>query len=254
VDSKTLVVTTSISGNTIETLTVLESANKLGCKILAFSSGGKMEKICIEKNIKFIKISQIHSPRASFTSFLFAMLKTLEIIIPIQKKDINESLQEMKKIGEQISSVNLTNTNVSLKLAKWITNFPIIYYPYGLQAAAIRFKNCLQENSKLHALTEDVIEASHNGIVAWETTSIFQPIIIRGKDDYFKTKERWNIFEDYFGTRNIEYFEIYSKEGNILSKLVNLIYILDFASIYLAVIKKIDPSPVEPIDYIKKKL
>ena len=117
-----------------------------------------------------------------------------------------------------------------------------------------RFKNNLQENCKIHAITEDVVEACHNGIVAWEKTSNVQPILIKGKDDYFKTKERWNIFEDYFGTRNIEYFEIYSKEGNILSKLVNLIYILDFASIYLAVIKKIDPSPVEPIDYIKKKL
>jgi len=48
---------------------------------------------------------------------------------------------------------------------------PLIYYPYGLQAAAIRFKNSLQENSKIHVISEDVIETCHNGIVSWESKS-----------------------------------------------------------------------------------
>ena len=46
---------------------------------------------------------------------------------------------------------------------------PVIYYPVGLQAAAIRFKNSLQENAKSHAISEDVIEACHNGIVSWNS-------------------------------------------------------------------------------------
>ena len=67
VDSNTLVVTTSISGNTVETLTTLESAYKLNCKIIAFSSGGKMESFCSKNGIAFRKIAQIHSPRTSST-------------------------------------------------------------------------------------------------------------------------------------------------------------------------------------------
>ena len=100
----------------------------------------------------------------------------------------------------------------------------------------------------------DVVEASHNGIISWETKSNVQPILLQGKDDYEKTKQRWKIFEEYFNEKDIKFEKITSIEGDIISKLVNLIYILDYASIYLAVINKIDPTPVYAIDYIKNKL
>jgi len=83
---------------------------------------------------------------------------------------------------------------------------------------------------------------------------LIQPILLQGKDDYEKTKERWIIFEEYFNENSIKFKKITSIEGDIISKLVNLIYILDYASIYLAVINKIDPTPVYSIDYIKKRL
>src|SRR2546425_12275427 len=65
VDSNTLVVTTTISGNTVETLSVLDSAKKLGCNTMAFSSGGKMEEYCIKNKIEYRNIPQLHSPRVS---------------------------------------------------------------------------------------------------------------------------------------------------------------------------------------------
>ena len=72
VDSETLVITTSVSGNTAETLSILKSAKQIGCKIITFSSGGKMEEFCNQNNIEFIKIEKYHSPRASFVnSMLF---------------------------------------------------------------------------------------------------------------------------------------------------------------------------------------
>ena len=75
VDSKSLVIITSISGNTAETLAMLENARKIGAKIIAFSSGGKISKICLENNIEYRNIQKYHSPRASFTSFLYSILK-----------------------------------------------------------------------------------------------------------------------------------------------------------------------------------
>ena len=51
----------------------------------------------------------------------------------------------------------------------------------------------MQENAKMHVMTEDVIEACHNGIVAWDKPKNIMPILIQGKDDYVKTKERWQI-------------------------------------------------------------
>lgn len=254
VDSKTLVITTSVSGNTKETLTVLESASKMDCKVIAFSSGGQMEKMCLENNIEYRKIEKIHSPRASLVNFLYSILKILEPILSIKSDDVVESIKKMKELRDLISSNNLNENNESLNLARWIINIPLIYYPHGLQAAAIRFKSCLQENSKTHAIIEDVVEASHNGIVAWEKPSNIQPILIEGPDDFVKTKERWQILKEYFNINQIEYKEIFSIEGNILSKLIYLIYLFDYATIYHAVIFKTDPSPVNSISFIKSQL
>jgi len=254
VDSNTLVVTTSVSGNTVETLTVLESTLKLNCKKIAFSSGGKMKSICLKNKIQFRKIPTYHSPRASFVRYVYSILKVLNSVIPIKKQDIVESLDKLEETAKQISSDHLTETNPSLNLANWISGTPLIYYPWGLQAAAIRFKNSLQENAKTHAMVEDVIEACHNGIVSWERPSNIQPILLEGQDDYIKTKERWLILKEYFKENNIEYHEIMSSNGNILTKLLNLIYLLDYSSIYRAISLKTDPSPTNSINFIKKHL
>ena len=195
VDKETLVITTSISGNTTETLTVLDSAKKIDCKIIAFSSGGKMEKYSYKNKIPYRKIPLIHSPRASFTSFLYSMLKVINEIIPVSKEQVNESIKEMYKLKNEISSENLSEDNPALSLAKWINGIPLIYYPVGLQSAAIRFKNSLQENAKQHAMIEDIIENCHNGIVSCERNSIVQPILLIGTDDYIKTKERLEILK-----------------------------------------------------------
>lgn len=253
-DSNTLVIATSISGNTVETLSVLNSAKKAGCKIVAFSSGGKMQGYCIKNKIEYRNIPQLHSPRASFTGFLYTILKVLGPVLPIKKHDILNSITKLQSLSKQISSDNLTEKNPSLILAQWISGIPIIYYPFGLQAAAIRFKNSLQENSKIHAMAEDILEASHNGIVSWEKQSIVQPILLEGYDDYIKTKERWNILKEYFQKNKIDYKEIFSIKGNILSKLINLIYLLDYSTIYRAVLSGVDPSPIQSIDFIKSKL
>lgn len=254
VDSNSLVITTSVSGNTIETLTILEKAKKTNAKIAALSSGGIMKAFCKKNDVFYNEIPMVHSPRASFTKYLFSILNILEEIIPIQKTDVKEAISDLEKTSSIISSKNLSKENTSLKLAKWIKKIPLIYYPWGLQSAAIRFKNSLQENSKLHTIAEDVIEACHNGIVAWEKKSEVQPILIRGQNDFIKTVERWDILKQFFSEKRIDYFEIKSNNGNILSKIINLIYVLDYASIYHAILNQIDPTPVGPIDYFKKRV
>ncbi|HET6458309.1 MAG TPA: SIS domain-containing protein [Nitrosopumilaceae archaeon] len=254
VDSHTLVVTTSISGNTVETLSVLDSAKKSKCNLVAFSSGGPMEDYCNKHKIEYRKIPQLHSPRASFPGFLYTILKVLGPILPVKVSDILDSIKELERLGRQISSSNLNEKNTSLSLAEWISGIPVIYYPFGLQAAAIRFKNSLQENAKKHAMTEDVIEACHNDIVSWEKSDDVKPILLEGKDDYLKTRERWKILKEYFAENKIDYREIHSVNGGIISKLINLIYLLDYSTIYLAALSKVDPSPTRSIDYIKSKL
>lgn len=253
INSNTLVITISVSGNTLETLTVLKEAFKKNSKIVSFSSGGKIENYCIKNKIEYRKIEQTHSPRASFVNYLYSILNSLQPILPIKKNAVTESIKKMENLSKNISTNNLSKSNKAINLAQWISSIPIVYYPYGLEAAAIRFKNSLQENSKSHAMTEDIVEMCHNGIVAWERQKNIQPILIEGKDDYIKTKFLQKIIKEYFSDNNIDFRTVSSPTGSIISKLVYLIYFLDYVSIYKAIINKVDPTPVKSIDYLKSK-
>ena len=254
VNRKTLVIISSVSGNTAETVSILNQANDVKAKIISFSSGGKLEEISKKEGIEHVKIDMVNSPRASLTKYLFTMLKKFENILPIEKNEIEVAIKELKKTKENISSQNLTQSNVALDLAENIKQTPIIYYPIGLQAAATRFKNSLQENSKMHVIMEDVLETSHNGIVPWEKDRKFDPILIQGDNDFIKTKERWKIIKQYFQENDIKYREIFTEHTGILSKIINLIYLLDYSTIYRAILSEIDPTPVKSIDYVKKHI
>jgi len=254
VDSKTLVIATSISGNTSEILTILKDVKKTNAQVVGFSSGGLMEKYCTNNKIFFQKISMIHSPRASFTNFLYAILNILGPVLPIQKNDIKDSITSLDNIKKNIFSGNLNIENKALSLAEFVRDVVCIYSPGGLKPAAVRYKNCLQENAKTHAMVEDIIESCHNGIVAWEKESLVKPVLIQGKDDHPKTIERFNILKEYFENEKIDYRIINSIEGNILSKIVGLTYLLDYSTIYTSILNKIDPTPVNSIDFVKNKL
>lgn len=254
VNEETLVVAVSVSGNTQETLFVLDIAKKIGCKIIAFASGGKMQDYCLKNNVEFRKVDQVHSPRASLPAFIYSVLKILRTTLQLNEDDIIDSIKQLDLLSKKISSNNLVNDNPSLELAKWISGIPLIYYPGGLRASAIRFKNSLHENAKIHAVSEEVLEATHNHIVAWENSSIVKPILLQGADDHPKTKERWKILKKYFETNKISYQEVSSIQGSILSKSMYLIYLLDYSTIYFATLSKIDPSPIRSLDFIKKEL
>jgi glucose/mannose-6-phosphate isomerase len=254
VNDETLVVITSISGNTEESLSIIQEAKKKNIKTIAYSSGGLIKEFCNNNQIKFQHLEKIHSPRTSLPSALYTMLKTLGPQFGISEIEVLNSINQMKKTREKINSSQLNENNPSIKLAEWISGIPVIYYPQGLKAVAIRFKNSLQENSKIHVVTEEVLEACHNGIMSWERTSNMKCVLIRGMDDHSKTKTRLEIIKQYFNEKNISFYEVNSISGDLLSKIINLIFQLDYTSIYHAIMNQSDPSPLKSIEYIKNHM
>jgi len=254
VDSRTVVVATSASGNTVETSTVLRSALGLDCGSVAFSSGGQLEDFCIKNGISHRKVPALQNPRTSLPSYVYSILSVLGSILPMSRGGVEESIRSLEDTSEKISSANLSASNPALSLARWMLGIPMILYPWGLQPAAVRFKNSIQENVKCHAMMEDIVEFCHNGIVAYETESDVKPVLVRGADDYVRTKERWGIVKDFFEQNRLDYWEVVSPPGNILTKIIGMIYLLDYATIYRAVLNRTDPHPVKPIDFVKERL
>ena len=252
-----LVVATSVSGNTEETLSVLAAARGAGCRTVSFSDGGRMEEYCRGNGMPHVAVAGRHSPRASYAAFLYGMLGALGPSLPVREGDVRESISEMGRLAARIASrAPGGGANPAVELARWIAGPAVVYYPWGLRAAAVRLKNSLQENAKIHAMVEDVIEACHNGIVAWGAGAggTHRPVMVRGADDHPKTKERWEILREFFGEEGIGYHTVYSPGGGILTKVAGLVYLFDYASMYRAALSGIDPTPVRAIDFVKERL
>jgi len=251
--SNDVFIATSVSGNTLETLTALDSARKIGCRIIAFSSGGKIEAYCKKYGLEHRMAPIFHSPRTSFTSFLYSMLRTLQPILSIPEGDVRESLTDLSILKQKICSLNLTETNPALNLAYWFSKIPVIYYSKLLETSAVRFKNSFNENAKSHAITNELVEACHNEIVCWELPITSKPILVRTKNDNKMTVETWKILKEFFEEKEIEYKEIFSNNGNILSQLVGLIYLFDYSTIYYAIKCGINPSPIISTEFFKNR-
>ena len=78
--------------------------------------------------------------------------------------------------------------------------------------------------------------------------------MIQGVDDHVNTEKRITILKKYFDLKGIDYKIINSVEGTILEKIINLIYVFDYSTIYTSILNNTDPSPVNSIDFIKSKL
>ena len=98
VDSNTLVVLTSISGNTDETLTILRNNLKSNAKFITFSSGGNLQELSKKNNVPHYSISEYHSPRASFLAFLYSIINVLEDTLPIKRTDVSESFLKLNEV------------------------------------------------------------------------------------------------------------------------------------------------------------
>ena len=96
-DDDTLVVCTSVSGNTTETISILEQIKKNNLKSISFSSGGKIRDYCEKNELEYRFIQENHSPRASFPAFLYTMLKILKPMLPIKDSSIYESINKLEE-------------------------------------------------------------------------------------------------------------------------------------------------------------
>ena len=252
IDKNTLVVITSMSGDTEEALTALQSSLQYNCMKIAFSAGGLIEKFANNNKIEHRSLIMYLNPRSSLPSAVYTILNVLGDTLSIDKNDVYDSIRALEDYSKKICSDNLTDTNPSLKLAMHLSEICLIYYPHGLQTVATRFKNSIHENMKKHASIENIIESCHNQIMAWDDNTNVLPILLRGSDDHVKTIDRWDVIKELFETRKINYEEFSVSGNNILTKTISSIYELDYATLYRAVIEEKDPHIIESIQYIKK--
>lgn len=260
VDKHSLIICSSYSGSTEETLSAFDAALKRGCNVLCISTGGKLADIAKKNNIPLIKIPSGLMPREAL-GYSFAPLLTVLGRIGLAK----DYTSELKKCAEQLGKWNdqylfESENNPALDTAKKLAGKIIIIYsgPDRFDSVALRFKGQVCENAKQLVFCNVFPEFNHNELVGWELspsyTDKFVVVILRDKDDQRQIARRMDAVKEILDGKDVEVIELFSKGDSGLERIFSLIQFADFVSYYMALINKVDPSPVNLIDYLKQRL
>ena len=263
VNKDTLVICISYSGNTDETLSSFKIASQKKCKILCISTGGKLQDLAEKRGIPFIKIPAGIQPRAATAYLLFPSIIFLKKI-GLLKTAIETDIEETIAVTTDFVTLNKKEVpeenNLAKQLAKKIFNTIPQIYGWGVYTPiAIRWRHQLNENSKIIARCDIVPECNHNDIVGWsgnpDISKQFSCILFRDKDEEtIDMKTRLNFMRDLFHNTAGNVIEVSPKGKNQLAKMMYLMCLGDFTSCYLAVLRGINPSPVDIITELKKRL
>jgi glucose/mannose-6-phosphate isomerase len=146
--------------------------------------------------------------------------------------------------------------NVAKKIAGFLDNsIAFCFTSPFLVSVGTRFKNSLNENAKLHCLRDSILEASHNEIVPFtfnDNNSPNKVLLVRWINDSPIVNDRFSKVKSFFNEIGQPQMEIIAAENNIVNAIISSIYILDYATIYMAVARNLDPSPTPAIDILKR--
>ena len=261
VNDRTLVVASSYSGNTEETLACFEQSLNTMARKLAMTTGGKLKELADSRNIPVFSYNYKSQPRAALPfSFmpLLCFMKKLGFL-RVQDSDIDEMFSALREqqdgIGENVPLAN----NEAKKIARDLQGrLAVIYGAEAVAEAAHRWKTQINENSKAWAFYEVFPEMNHNSVVGYE----FPPeinnrvLVIMLASSFFtpRVQLRYEIVSRMLQKANIDFRTVHGCGKTRLSEMMSLVLLGDYISYYLALLNHTDPTPVRTIDYLKEKL
>jgi len=261
VNDKTLVICSSYSGNTEETLSSMEDALKKNAMICGITTGGELADRLSEIGKDIVLIPSGLQPRAALAFSFIPMAKLLEkaqILKLSMKGWLNNTISTLSEARELYSLED--QDNPVYELAQQIYNkIPIIYADNStLGVAAIRLKGQICENSKMLAYHNELPEMNHNEIVGWEknTDLLHKLFVIWLSDinDNERVKYRKEITQNILNEEGIDQFVIEITGNSFQERFLHSIHYGDWLSFWCAILHETDPSPVEKITRLKNEL
>jgi glucose/mannose-6-phosphate isomerase len=262
VGSDSFVVISSYSGNTGETLSAYDSARRRKATVVAVSSGGALGERCRGDGVPFCTIPGGMPPRAAIAYSFVPMLLILRAVGVADFDDVefDEALETAVRLAREYSPE--AEDNPAAKLAgALVGSVPFVYAGPGLMEAIARRWACqFNENSKSPAHFAFFPELNHNEIVGWRAGGagdLYQRVVVislEDVDDHDMTRRQAEIGVGIEAPMARNVFRYEGGGGGRLSRMISLLMLGDFTSIYLALLYGVDPTPVENIDYLKKQL
>ena len=261
VDGNTLVIASSYSGMTEETLSSFRQAIKTKARKLVITTGGSIKALAEEQDIPVFGFDYKSQPRAAMPFSFLSILNFIQKLGFI--KDISSDVAEMVTVLEQLSAeINEAvplNGNRAKQLTQQLHGKIVVVYGAGITSdAAHRWKTQLNENSKTYAFYEAFPELNHNTIVGYHFPEEMAPsiavVMLRSSHLLPQTLSRYDITAQLLNKAGIGYQIVEGSGKSVLAHIMSLVLLGDYISYYLAILNRIDPTPVEAIDFLKREM
>jgi glucose/mannose-6-phosphate isomerase len=260
VDSQTLVIASSYSGNTEETLTAFGQALKTEAKKLAMTTGGKLKDLAKGNNIPSFIFDYPTQPRVALPYSFLPLVATMQKLGLIDiKSDISETIAALESLAEQINPKMPTPKNPAKQLAdKLYGHLPVIYGSGITEGVARRWKGQVNENAKAWAFYEVFPELNHNSSAGYklpeELTSRLVVVMLDSPLHSKQIKRRYQITNQLLKDAGVKCLQVELDGSDPLGQILSLVLLGDYTSGYLAMLNKINPTPVKAIEYLKEQL
>ncbi|NQX90878.1 MAG: bifunctional phosphoglucose/phosphomannose isomerase [Flavobacteriales bacterium] len=252
VNQQTLVVISSYSGNTEETLQAMDFALEQGAEVAVITSGGQVLDRAEKHGLNKIVVPGGHPPRSQFgysiVSQLFLFnhygLLSEDLFMPVD--NMVSFLQENQPLFIEQAKTIANSVNNTL---------PIIYSDTSWEGVAIRWRQQLNENSKMLCWHHVFPELNHNELVGWESGSNqYSVILLRTDGDLKRNQVRMDISKDWIEQKNASIVEVKAIGDNKLFQMIGLVHLGDWVSLILAEENQIDPVSIDAIHHLKSEL
>jgi glucose/mannose-6-phosphate isomerase len=252
VNENSLVIISSYSGNTEETLNCMELAFAKKAKIVSITSGGKVLEVSTQNNSDVIVVPGGMPPRSclgySLTQ-LFFILGFHAIISDDYKKQLQHAIE---LIDAEEHNIFAEATSIANKL---VDKMPVIYATTNNEGIAIRFRQQLNENAKILCWHHVIPEMNHNELVGWtEKNDNLSVILFIDKDEYSQNVKRIEINKEVIRKYTSHITEIHSKGNSVIEKAIYFIHLGDWVSVILGDLRGVDLMEVNVINHLKSKL
>jgi glucose/mannose-6-phosphate isomerase len=257
----TLVLVTSYSGNTEETRTAFLTAIYRKCTVAAVTSGGLLEAFCKRLRVPYTLIPSGLQSRVAIPYTFFPLPVLLQKMGVIS--DVDDELEETIQVLENGTKANApdvpTNTNKAKQLAaELVDTIPVVYGFSQYGSIAQRLKAQFNENSKVPSKFEVFPELNHNETVGYEApeslTKKLSVVLIRDPEEPTRIRNRIETTKNLVFSRADRVVEIVAEGKGKLAKMLSVMCVGDFVSVYLAILQNRDPTPVKNIDRVKSEL
>lgn len=284
---RSLVIISSYSGTTEETLSAYKEALARNCRIYTISNGSEkdiVKRMAIENEHGHFDVPQGYAPRAATAFSFVSLLVFFERweLAPPQDEAVNETIDVLDRCIADYRPDSPTEGNPAKQIAQDLAGkLPVIYAGVDhIAPIATRWQTQINENAKMLTHVNILPEMNHNEVMGWPVTKdsigekffareplypdgepvrpqkdllpLLFVLYLRDRDDHRRTAYRFRVMKKIVRTYKVPIREVESRGDGLLARMFSLVSLGDFISVYLAVLNAINPTAVTGIDYMKE--